>query len=201
MGTSVFALISSMIVILTQGCQFAPIETPMIDAASRGATHEVHALLIAGTDVNIAEKTGETALLLAVANAKTGTVNYLLQKGADPNARTVHGLTPLMAAASYPLHPLALSMAKLLVDAGADVNSRTVDGWTPLMFAAGRGHIQIVDFLISKGSHVAAVTVGGESAVSIAKKHGRDRVVRLLDDVKGKNVQQKSSEPSAASPP
>ena len=201
MGSSIFVLISSMIVILTQGCQFAHIENSMIDAASRGATAEVRAFLDAGTDVNTTEQTGETALFFAAGSGKDGTVSYLLLRGANPNARNVEGLTPLMVAVSYPLSTLGLSMAKLLVDAGADVNSRTVDGWTPLMLAAGRGHIQIVDFLISKGSQVAAVTVGGESAVSIAKKHGRDRVVRLLDDVKGKNVQQKSSEPSTASPP
>ena len=49
----------------------------------------------------------------------TGTLRFLLENGADPNAIDVDGTTPLMYAALYG----HLEMMHLLLEAGADINA------------------------------------------------------------------------------
>ena len=58
-------------------------------------------LLAAGAKVNDHDKAGATALIQAAANGDSETVALLLEKGADPRARTVTGETPLSMAERY----------------------------------------------------------------------------------------------------
>jgi ankyrin repeat protein len=58
-------------------------------------------------------------------------VHLLLEKGANANARTNEGKTPLHMASMRGW----LEVAKLLFKYGADVNGKDADHWTPLHFA------------------------------------------------------------------
>ncbi|KAH3770109.1 uncharacterized protein LOC127846507 [Dreissena polymorpha] len=68
-------------------------------------------------DVNHANIFGITALHLAADRKWEGCVNFLLQNGANPNATSTSGITPLMFAACKG----ALKIVDLLLKAGADV--------------------------------------------------------------------------------
>ena len=54
-------------------------------------------------------------------------VAHCLAEGADPNARTKYGATPLHRAALFSKTP---AVVQVLLDAGADLNARTEDGKT-----------------------------------------------------------------------
>ena len=57
----------------------------------------------------------------------------MLDAGADLNARTKLGATPLHLAAAFNQKPTVLTA---LLNAGADLNTRDKDGFTPLHVAA-----------------------------------------------------------------
>jgi len=77
------------------------------------------------------------------------TVEFLLEKGADANAKDLDGDTALLIAVTewYP------QVIKLLLGADADVNVRDAEGRTVLQWAELSGHaIEIVPLLLEKGA-------------------------------------------------
>jgi hypothetical protein len=70
----------------------------LIDAAQKGDTAGVNALLNEGVDVNAKDKYGYTALMYASKEGHTETVKALLEKGADVNAKSKKGTTALIVA-------------------------------------------------------------------------------------------------------
>ena len=71
-------------------------------------------------------------------------VQLLLEKGADVNARSTDGRTPLMFAASS-----TPEIVTLLLEKGAEIEARDNKGMTPLMFAASA---EIKQLLIDAGA-------------------------------------------------
>ena len=88
-----------------------------------------------GADVNapVADD-GSSLLHYAAWLGGPQVIRSLLEAGADPNARTDDGWTPLHAAAESNEHPD--EVVAVLVAAGADSNARTQRGTTPLHLAA-----------------------------------------------------------------
>lgn len=64
----------------------------------------------------------------------------LIQKGADVNARSKHGYTPLHQAAEFN----KANMSKLLIDNGADVNAQNDEGVTPLLFSPSLDNLKVL---------------------------------------------------------
>jgi ankyrin repeat protein len=83
-------------------------------AAFRGDAQYVLRMLREGADVNSANETnGETALHKAVMGNKVNVMNVLLQEGADPDAATIGGFTPLH-------YCVGRDAAQVLLASGAD---------------------------------------------------------------------------------
>lgn len=76
-------------------------------------------------------------------------VRFLLDRGAELNARNNQGQTPLMAAASSEFYPV--DVVRFLIERGADVNAATPAGVTALSLALLRGG-PIVDLLVKAGA-------------------------------------------------
>ncbi len=92
--------------------------TPLMFAVSGKKTEAVVALLDLEANVNYASKngnTGQTALYSAIQMGDAEMVKLLLSKGANPNAKTKAGDTPLKAARNGDLDDIVA----LLVKAGA----------------------------------------------------------------------------------
>lgn len=75
-------------------------------------------------------------------------LNRLLTEGADPNALSVAGRTPLMMAAVSGNEIAARDLLKL----GADVNATTPDGYTALYFAVCAGYVPVITLLLRHGA-------------------------------------------------
>ena len=65
---------------------------------------------------------------------------FLIENGADINAKMAHGFTPLLYASKNGHH----STIELLVVNGADVDIKDKAGLTPLMHLARNGYIDMV---------------------------------------------------------
>jgi ankyrin repeat protein len=70
-------------------------------------------------------------LLSALESGNLDEVIRLVEEGADINAKSKDGATPLHLAA----HKRRRDVAKMLIDKGADLNAKNKDGLTPLAYA------------------------------------------------------------------
>jgi Ankyrin repeats (3 copies) len=75
-------------------------QTPpeLLEAARRGRSVDVEALLAKGADIEMKNPDGRTALMLAAQYGHTATVQLLLSKGANPVIRDTHGWNAYMLA-------------------------------------------------------------------------------------------------------
>lgn len=94
---------------------------------------------------------GQTLLLLASSYGKFDIVKFLLESGADIEAKDKMGRTPLITAAR---ERGGIDVIKLLVEKGATVNAVDDSGDSALSLAAWRGFEDIVDYLLEKGANV-----------------------------------------------
>lgn len=96
-----------------------------------------------------------TPLSLAVWRGHKEVAKLLLEKGADVNARTIDGDTPLHGAAEsdYMGRNNRNAVAELLLAHGAEVNAKNKYGDTPLHKAVEAGHKDVAELLRKHGGH------------------------------------------------
>ncbi|MFY7856240.1 MAG: ankyrin repeat domain-containing protein [Rubrivivax sp.] len=107
-------------------------ETPLMMAALRGQLNWVQRLVERGAAVN---RTGWGPLHYAATGPSPQVVGWLLDRGAQIDARAPNGATPLMMAAQYG----AEDSVQLLLDRGADLKLRNERGWTAVEAARAGG--------------------------------------------------------------
>jgi ankyrin repeat protein len=95
-------------------------------------------------------------------------ITALLEAGADVNSRHEYGFTALYAASNKGNKN---SVKLLLAQPGIklDETNDTV-GNTALMAAAEHGHAEIVEMLVAAGAKVSITDIGGETAITRARK-------------------------------
>jgi len=115
-------------------------ETPLMLAAIKGQLTAVQLLVRRGARIN---KEGWSPLHYACSGPDEGVSAWLLAQGAELDARSPNGSTPLMMAAGYG----ALDLPAALLKAGADVNLRNAQGLSALDFARAAGRDALVQEL------------------------------------------------------
>ncbi len=134
---------------------------------------------------------GTPLITLAARAGSLGVLEYLIQAGADVNARSPYNETALMLAAffmsdtegqgqSYERQEAA---ARMLVAAGASLEAAR-DGYTPLSYAAYQGRNDTIRFLLSHGAHVDGSVEDGitylPTPLMMATIMGHEESARLL---------------------
>ena len=104
----------------------------------------------------------------------------LLKAGANVNAKTSNGRTPLhFAVQSNP----TLALLEVLIKAGADVNAKTADGWTPLHFATQSNLTPaVLEVLIKAGADPRAIDSKGRTPHNVASPKYRDIILKAMMD-------------------
>jgi len=164
-------------------------------------------LLEAGAKPDMAQVTGETALMTCSNTGVTAAVKDLIEHGAAVNAKeSGEDQTALMWAATEK-HP---DVVQLLIKAGADVNARSrifkepepfvvevpnifgrsypatvrfvesTGGFTALQFAAQQGDIESARHLLEGGADINYSTVEEGSALVIAAAAGHEDLAHFL---------------------
>ncbi len=111
----------------------------------------------------------DTSLHDAAKEGNKSKVEALLAQGADVNARSKYGITPLQLAACSDINIDKLPLVKLLLAKGADVNAKDNLGTTPLHEAARcNGSKAIVALLLAQGADVNATNKNGDTPLHTA---------------------------------
>jgi ankyrin repeat protein len=145
--------------------------TVLMHGAYTGTVEIMEALLDAGAEVQAGNRRKATALHWAISDPAK--VKLLLMIGADVNAKTVDGRTPLHAASAL---PTGAAVVRLLLEVGADVDSRTIVGNTPLFGAVSAG-AENARLLLDKGANPNAVSQTGATPLMAVRSSD---VVSLL---------------------
>jgi ankyrin repeat protein len=148
-------------------------------------------------------------LMIAASKGYKSEIERLINKGADVNAETIEGATPLIFAVTdnqlisvmtlldyKPLlntvtnnfeTPLLISVknryfeiTEALIRAGADMNISDMHGATPLHYAALNGYLEIVDLLIYYDDTLDSKSVEGTTPLLAAIWAGNTDVADLL---------------------
>jgi ankyrin repeat protein len=133
-------------------------------------------------DIDIADKSGWTALMWAAGSDVTGAVEYLLEKGADPKRRAPDGRTALHFAAAS----AAAQTAALLLGHGAEIGAVDSKGATPLEWALRWEHREVAETLlagmpVAQDSFRLALEAGSTTAVDRILKAEPSRVHSEMD--------------------
>ena len=173
------------------------------------------ALLHAGADLSIRDKSGNTVLHDSVLGGDEEAALLLLQAGADASVVNNEGVTPIWGASAMGL-PRVVSA---LLERGANPNVR-IDGMTPLHIATGVGllrrkssgkwesfgemlkrigkeetdFLKVTKLLVEAGAKVNALSDLGESEtgergtpLDVAEEGGNTMVAEYLKSVGGRN--------------
>lgn len=92
---------------------------------------------------------------------------FLLDKGANVNARNFSGRTPLQEAAMSVCYPNTNPHAtmEMLIKCGAHVNAYSMEGWTALTECAFYGRKESVELLLANGAQVDGKPGKGDPAI------------------------------------
>ncbi len=127
-------------------------EYELIDAAEKGRTTKVLALLNDSINPTVSDWDGMTPLHYATQNTHLNCVKALVLNGAQVNARDNEQRTALHLA----VHFNSLNIAEYLVQHQADVNAKDQYGLTPLFYASAYGDYIMADMFLfySEGESV-----------------------------------------------
>jgi ankyrin repeat protein len=125
--------------------------------------------------VDLANDSGETALMMAALKGHAEWVPRLVERGAKIDRS---GWTPLHYAATGPQS----SIVAWLLDKGATVDSRSPNGTTPLMMAARYGSEDSVKLLLARKADPRLRNEKSLTAGDFARLAGRDKLGEQLDE-------------------
>ena len=152
--------------------------TAVADAAMKRDAATVKKLIASGTDVNVPQGDGMTALHWAAEHADSAMAAALVRAHASVKAATrIGAYTPLQLASRSG----SAAVVKVLLDAGADPNTPSASGATALHLAAAAGNPDAVAALLAKGANPNAKEAEwGQTPLFFAAEDNRAAAIKLL---------------------
>lgn len=147
------------------------LDTPLMIAIHNKDTDMIELLVKCGAAINCAISQGQaTPLHVAASIGHCGTVELLLQMGANVHAKTVNGKTPLMQA----VWNGCLKVVQVLISYGADICAKDKEGYTAFHIAAQQNKVNILSYLLrcSNIDIIEQETVSHSTALHLAASNG-----------------------------
>lgn len=157
-------LLSLLLAVVIAGCQANPVQInnngqpatqtvntdmknndALLTAVEQGDKAAILKLLDEGANINVTDQRGRTPLMITVHGNQLDLFNLLIEKGADVNIRDDRSDNPLLYAGAEGMLPFV----QAAIAAGADTTITNRFGGTALIPAADRGHVDIVEELLT----------------------------------------------------
>ena len=153
-------------------------EAPLLLVCKSAQDESVRILLKANADPNIADTDGDASRHGAVAADCSGeTLHDIIDHGADVNAISRRGRTPLLLSCFY----RQIDLVNVLLGSGADPAVADEEGFSCLHTAVdGRCSTDTLQTLIENGAHIDAKRKDGTNALLCACRTGQSESVKFL---------------------
>ena len=190
------------------------VQPDLIEATRDDNARQVWAIVSAGANVDQADDTGRTALMLAAVNGNLEIVDLLLGAGADVTLEDAQGLDALTLARASGHDAIAARLERAgatpspearlhraieageldtvtqLIGTGVDVDALDTDDYqTPLMAAVTHRRMEILLRLVEAGADPSREGTGiettGENAISTAARRKSPWALRVLAEAGG----------------
>lgn len=154
--------------------------TGLIQASALGDAESVRALLQHHADVNIVDRNGNNALILAAIDGRSDVVNLLLEHNkTNLNHQSKNGKTALIRACTSGYKDIVSN----LLSQGADPNLVDEEGFSAIFFAVFANYFDIVAELLRRGADPNLLSIHGDSALLWAVYKGHtDIAIYLLEN-------------------
>ena len=151
----------------------------LMTAAFWGTPEDLAPILARGADVNARSGAfGFTPLIFASIWNYASASKFLIENGADVNAKSVDGNTALM----FAIKTCDWDMVVTLVEMGARLNDASASGYTPIMHAINSGcGTDLLKFLIQRGADVNAKDKDGNTPLNAFADLDFDKAEALLN--------------------
>ncbi|XP_071572549.1 uncharacterized protein [Temnothorax nylanderi] len=151
--------------------------TPLCFAAQEGYEEIVEILIAGGANVNVKSTENVTPLHLAAVNGHDNVVKVLLDNKANINVKNNDDRTPdELAVARGHLQVIKLLMQYKKID----IVSKRNDDYTILHIASEESNLEMIKYLVDKGSDVNAKNIFGSKSIHIAAREGYKDTVEFF---------------------
>ncbi|XP_055309515.1 26S proteasome non-ATPase regulatory subunit 10-like, partial [Sitodiplosis mosellana] len=146
--------------------------------ALKKGNDEITKLLIQnGANLNANDNASNTALhIAAMSDTSLDVVRFLIEHGADVNARNLYKYSALLTAAERG----NVDIAKILIEHGANLDVTDIFGNSPLHMAVD-GHEDLVRLLIDSGANMRAVNINEKTPLQVAISKGETKIAEMLE--------------------
>ena len=153
----------------------------LIEACGDNNLEEIKSIINSGVDINTKyeDRNNVTVLIVASTIGDLKIVKYLLDNGADINAKDDSNVTALIGASSSGHLEIVQYLVEIEKDEKVDIDAKDNDGWTALMWASRIGNLGMVDCLIKNNAKVNIENKDGQTALDLAKN---DKIKELLTE-------------------
>ncbi|CAH1265806.1 ASZ1 [Branchiostoma lanceolatum] len=149
-------------------------------AVMRGDLNRVKELVQAGLDPDVVLSSKWTPLMYAAQGSHRTILEFLLEKGADPNFHKDHYSVLMCACTSQQSDQDMLPCIELLLQKDVNVNSHDRYHMTAVMYAAREGKAGVVQRLMGQGAEVNKQDSRGWTALCWASSKGHKAAVQTL---------------------
>jgi len=185
--TKLMSVVCLTLLLTTSGLQAGEIH----NAAAAGDLNKVKTLIEADSALlDSKDDRGFTPLAYACMARQLKVADFLIDKGADVNAKAKNGFTPFLHACNGPNQDFDLIQHCLAH--GADINLQTPSGQSALQMSASFGNLKIIKLLIDNGADLNARDESLGTVLHKAINFHQQEVARLLIE-SGAKLNQKFS--------
>ncbi|TNK94292.1 hypothetical protein OUY_02210 [Wolbachia endosymbiont of Leptopilina clavipes] len=153
------------------------LSSELIEEVDQGNIQAVKNFIEQGGNIEAKNDDGWTLLHRSAWKGRTEIVEFLVDQGANINARTTSD-------SKKPIHVAAKEGYQEIVDFFLGKRMRVDDAdndkWTPLHYAAAYNHLELSEFLLGQHANIEAKNKNNKTPLDLAREKSHTKIVSFL---------------------